>query len=218
MKKVKISLVLNILIVLFVIIGCFFMFTGIKFMKETMLLSSTKIGMLRFYTVDSNILMGLTSILFIIFDIKVLKGKIEKIPTWVHNVKLFGTSGVTLTFLVTACFLGPLYGYYAMYNNSNLLFHLVVPLLSISSFIFTENYEVKYKYSFIGIISMIIYGIYYMTNVMLHLVDGKPTWEYDFYGFLFGNVWNAFITLPIIFIITYLISLFIIFLNKKFLK
>ena len=57
MKKSKISLILNILIVAFVVLGTVFMFTGIKFMPSNDSLVSTKIEMFKYFTVDSNIFM-----------------------------------------------------------------------------------------------------------------------------------------------------------------
>ena len=216
--KLKASIIMNIVIVILVAIGTTFMFTGFTFMPAEKLLEVSSIEMFKFYTVDSNILVAIVSLIFVIYEIRLEKGKIKEIPTSIYNLKFLGVAGITLTFIVTLFFLAPMYGFYAMYNNNNLFFHLIVPILSIVSFIFIEKYDVKYKYSLLGIIPMAIYSIFYTTNVLTHLVDGKPTYEYDFYGFLFGNVKNAFITLPVILLVTYLISLLLIFLNKKLLK
>ena len=42
-RKIKISLVLNIIIVVFTIIACIIMFTGFKFMEGDLILETTKI-------------------------------------------------------------------------------------------------------------------------------------------------------------------------------
>ena len=62
--NIKISLAINIIIVVFTIAASIIMFTGFKFMHgyETVL-ESTKIGMLRFFTVDSNIFMGIVALM-----------------------------------------------------------------------------------------------------------------------------------------------------------
>ena len=216
--KLKSSIIMNILIVIFVTMCTIFMFTGFTFMPAVKTLEVSGLEMFKFYTVDSNILMAIASLIFVIYEIRLDKGSIKEIPTVIYNIKFLGVAAITLTFVVTLFFLAPLYGFYAMYNNNNLFFHLIVPVLSIISFIFVEKYDVKYKYAFIGVIPMALYSIFYTTNILTHLVDGKPTYQYDFYGFLFGNVWNTFITLPVIFIVTYLISVLLIFLNKKLLK
>ena len=55
-KSIKISLVINLIIVLFTIIASIIMFTGIKIMEGEPILETTKLGMFKFFTVDSNLL------------------------------------------------------------------------------------------------------------------------------------------------------------------
>ena len=129
-----------------------------------------------------------------------------------------GTVGVTLTFLTTLFFLTPQYGFIAMFSNSNLLFHLVVPLLSIISYVFFEHHNNKFRYALYGLIPMFIYSIYYTLNIILHLNSGGLTVTYDFYGFLKGNISNVVYVLPIMYMFTYFISLVLVMLNKKLSK
>ena len=218
MKYLKPSLIINSIIVILVTIATVFMFTGFKFMPDGSLLEASNMNMFRFYTVDSNILVGIVSLILIIFEVRLKKEKIKEIPKWVYNLKLMGVAGITLTFLVTLVFLSPMYGFYAMYNNSNLFYHLIIPILSLISYICFENYDNKYRYALLGMIPMFIYSIYYTTEIFLHLENGKPTWECDFYGFLQGNMMNIFITIPVIFAGTYVLSLIIVILNKKVLN
>lgn len=218
MKKIKISLILNLLIVLFVSIGTVLMFLGIKFMPDKTLLQASKIGMFKFYTVDSNILIGIISLILSIKEIKLLKNKIEEIPKSVYVLKLVGTSSIAITFLVTLLFLAPQYGFYAMYNNSNLFFHLVVPVLALISFILFEKFESKYKYTLYGLIPMVLYSLYYSATIFYHFNGKESLLKYDFYGFLHGNINNVYISLPLMFIIGYVVNILILFLNKKFAK
>ena len=76
MRKIKISLIINIIIVLFTVSSAIMMFTGFKFMPGKDILEISKIEMFKFYTVDSNLLMGLVSLIFLIDEIKLLKGKL----------------------------------------------------------------------------------------------------------------------------------------------
>ena len=124
-----------------------------------------------------------------------------------------GTADITLTFLTTLLFLAPQYGFYAMYNNTNLLFHLIVPLLSLISYIVFEKYDNKYKYSVLGIVPMFIYSIFYTVNIIIHLDEG--TMKYDIYGFLKGDINNAYIVLPSIYLVSLLISVVLILLNRR---
>jgi len=218
MKNIKISMILNTLIVILVTIGTIFMFTGFTFMPADTLLEATRKEMFKFYTVDSNILMGLVALLLLVYEVLLYKGKIKEIPKVVYNLKFVGTAAIALTFVVTLFFLAPMYGFYAMYNNNNLFFHLFVPVLAIISFIVVEKYDISYRTTFFGVLPMLLYSIYYATNILIHLENGKPTWQYDFYNFLNGNVNNIFITIPIILIVTYAIALVLTYLNKKLLK
>ena len=93
-------------------------------MPAKTLLEASKVEMFKFYTVDSNILMGIISLIISIYEIKLFKSTIKEIPKIVYILKFIATSGIALTFLVTLAFLGPQYGMYAMYNNSNLFLHL----------------------------------------------------------------------------------------------
>ena len=215
MKNIKKSLVLNIITFLLVTIGCIFMFNGIKFMPTGSLLDASNTKMFKYYTVDSNILVGVVSYVLAFCEMLYMKKKIKKIPEVVYILKLVGASAITLTFLTTAIFLVPQYGLYDMYNNSNLFFHLIIPILTVVSYIFYEKHDNKYSYAVYGIMPMFLYSIYYSSMICVNLDEGGLTPKYDFYGFLRGNINNISIAVPTIFLIAYLISIGIIFLNKK---
>ena len=215
MKKLKYSIVINFLIVVFVILGCISMFTGFTFMKEVNLLQLHGIQMFKFYTVDSNILMGVASLVFLIYEFKIVEKKIKEIPRIVYILKFVSTVTILLTFLVTIAYLGPLYGFYAMYNNTNLFFHLIIPILSLVTYVFFEKHEIGYKHAYYGIIPMLIYAVYYSLRIFAHLNGKGVSYKYDFYGFLGGNLNNVFIVAPVILVITYLLSIFVVYLNKN---
>ena len=220
-KKLKISLVLNIIIVLFTIFATIVMFTGFKFMDGGSLLESTKLGMFRFYTVDSNLVMGIIALIFIIKEIELLTGKIDYIPSVMYILKLIGTVGVTLTFLVTFGYLAQIAkgGALAMIQNSNLFFHLLTPLFSIITFIFFEKTDkLKYKYTFLGVSSTLIYTVYYAINVLVHMENGKVSPLYDFYWFVQGGMWQIFVVIPLMLGITYGISTLLWKFNKMGVK
>ena len=216
-KRLKISLILNFIIVLFVAFATFAMFTGFKFMSGGDLLESTKIGVFRFFTVDSNLVMGIIAMIFIIKEIEFLRGKIDYIPSVLYVLKLIGTVGVLLTFVVTFGYLSLIVkgGALALIQNSNLFFHLLVPVLSVVTFIlFEKTNKLKFKYTFLGTSSTLIYAIYYSTNVLAHLENGKVAPEYDWYWFVQGGLWQIFIVVPVILGATYGISVLLWKFNK----
>lgn len=209
----KKSLILNIIIVLLTIFASFIMFTGIKLTNGAEpLLETSKIGMFKFFTVDSNIFMGITSLLFII---KTLKNK--EITKNMYILKLMSTTSVTLTFLVVFMYLGPISkdGIKSMLQNSNLFFHLIIPVLSIITFIKYEKSNLNLKDTIYGIIPTIIYALFYTTNVLIHTKNGKISPIYDWYWFVQNGVKNTIIVLPLIILLTYIISLTLYKLNRR---
>ena len=217
--KVKVSLVLNFLIVIFTLFATIAMFTGFKFMHGyDVVLQSTKLGMLRFFTVQSNIFMAIIALVFAVLEIRFLKGKINEIPTKAYVLKLMSTTAVGLTFLVVFAYLGPIteYGIIAMIMNSNLFFHLITPLLSIFTLVvFERTSMIKFKYTFWGILPTFLYAIYYMINIFIHMQDGKVSPVYDWYWFVQNGVWTAIIVVPLMLLITYIITLILWKINKK---
>jgi hypothetical protein len=210
-KNTKISLVLNIIISILVLFSTIAMFTGYRFMNgQEVILESTKLGMLRFFTVQSNLFMGIISLLFIIDEIKILRGNKKEISFFKYVLKLMSTSAVGLTFFVVFAYLGPItkYGLVSLLMNSNLFFHLIIPVLSIITFIFFERTDkIKFKHVLYGIVPTFIYEIYYLTNVLIHTENGMVSPKYDWYWFVQGGIWTALIVVPVIFLISYLISL-----------
>ena len=214
----KISMTINATTVLLVLIGSFLMFSGITFMPAVSLLDSSDINMFKFFTVDSNILVGITTLVFLIYEIRLDKGRIKKIPEYIYILKYVGVCSVTLTFVTTLFFLTPQYGFYSLYNNSNLLFHLIIPILSIVSYMLFDKTNKSYFDAIFGIIPMFLYSIYYISNVVIHVQSGGLTSTYDFYGFLGGNIKNIYIVIPVIFIADYLITILLFFVNKRLMK
>ena len=217
--KIKIALCINLIIFVMVIFASVAMFTGFKFMHGIEpKLDSTRIGMFRFFTVDSNIFMGIMALIFGIKEIEILKGKIGDIDANLYVLKLMSTTGVGLTFLTVFGYLGPISegGIPSMLMNSNLFFHLIIPLLSIINFIcFERTDKLKFKNSFFGIIPTLLYSFYYLANVLLHIENGKVSTLYDWYWFMQRGIWQIFIVMPLMLAITYVISLILLKLNHK---
>lgn len=171
MKKVKkqnnsyiYSIICNLVIVVFTMVASFILFSGIKITLGTELVLETgRLGMFQFFTVDSNIFMGIVALLFMIKEMEFLKGKIKEIPKSYYLLKLIATTSVVLTFVIVFIYLGPIFegGTISMLRNSNIFLHLLMPLLSMITFMFFEKTDViNIKNTFVSIIPMSIYGIF----------------------------------------------------------
>lgn len=208
-KRIIISMVFNLIIFILVVIASIMMFTGFRFMGDDIVLESTKLGMFRFFTVDSNMFAGIISLIYFIYEIKILKGKIKTIPSNLYILKFMATTAVMLTFITVICYLGPISkgGIISMLKNSNLFFHLIVPVLCLISFtIFEKTDKPKIIY---GVIPTLLYEIFYITNLIIHAENGKVSPLYDWYWFAQGGLWQIVIVGPLMIIISYIISLLI---------
>ncbi|MCR5146807.1 MAG: hypothetical protein K6B70_05640 [Clostridia bacterium] len=217
-KSIKISLVINIIVFILTVAASIIMFTGFKFMGNDVVLESTKIGMLKFFTVQSNIFMGLMALICAIKEISVLKGKIKDVPIILYVLKLISTVAVGLTFITVVAYLGPISvgGLPSMLKNSNLFFHLLIPVISMINFaIFEKTDKIKFKYTFLGLIPTVLYAIFYLINVLIHMENGKVSPIYDWYWFAQAGIWQICIVVPLMMFVTYFISIVLWRVNKK---
>ncbi|MBR4790179.1 MAG: hypothetical protein IK024_04715 [Treponema sp.] len=221
-KKAIVSIILNTLIfvlVSFATISMIFNFNIMSRSEEVRAFTAANLSAFKYYTVDSNVFGGLLALVYIFFEIALAKGKITRLPKLLHLLRLAAATGLTLTMLVTAFFLIPQFGenWAILYIDNNFFFHLTVPLLSIITFIFFEpdTDDISLKDSLFGIITMAIYAVFYTINIIAHLNSGNPLKDYDWYGFLGGNISNALIAVPAMLLITWLISLGLWIGNRK---
>ena len=218
MKRIKLSIISNILIFTFTVFATVVMFTGFKFMDGDLPLSINGLEAFKYFTVESNVMMGIIALVFLFFEIRLMKKKVNKIPNWIYALKLVFTVGVALTMLTTMCFLAPTtpFGYFSMFKNANLFYHFLTPLLSIITFVFFEGTNnIRYRYTFVGVIPMVLYAIFYVWNVIIHAENGYINMMYDWYGFFAGGTSNIICVVPIMIGSTYLISYLLWFFNRK---
>ena len=218
MKKLKIACILNFIIALLVLFGVLFMFLNITFMGDNNILSISGRELFKFFTVDSNMFMGVIAFIFGIYELKIIKNKEKEIPHLFYSLKLMATVSVTLTFLVTALFLVPTlkYPWYELYKNSNLFFHLLVPVLSIINFtVYERSDTLDIKDVLLSAVPVIFYSSFYTANVLSHVGEENVLTEYDFYGFLRGGLKTLPLVMLLIFTGTYAISLSLVYFHHK---
>lgn len=168
-----VSVILNIIIVIFAVIGTVIM---ISYKGNGSGLSSSGISNLKYFTVLSNEFCGIVAALWLVFN---FLGK--RFPAL---LKLMATSAVALTFLIVAAFLAPMYPDLNLYENANLWFHLILPLAAMLEFILLKTQQrIPFKYAVFSALPALVYGIGYLANI---LINGKGEWPdtNDWYGFL----------------------------------
>ncbi len=217
-KRQKVAVTLNALIFGTTVFATVSMIVGFYFMGDVKFLSESNFHAFKYFTVDSNVFAGLVALVFLIYKLSPSGKRNSKLPKVLYVLKLAATTGVTLTMMVTVFFLAPhsTTTYFAYFMNSNFFMHLVTPLLCIISFVFFEPAEKHpFALTFAGIIPMLLYGFYYIPNILLHLENGKTSHDYDWYGFLGGGVNTIWFVVPLVVAVTWVFSILLWVLNKK---
>lgn len=194
MSKKKIALIINIIILTL---------TLLSFVKTFFLEHSIAV---EYYTNDSNILALISSLLFIIFY--------KKEKDFVKDIRFLATSCLTVTFLVVVFVLCPMYNFnykLLMFTDIYLVFHTIVPILSIFSYIVLENGSSK---KYLCLIFTMIYAIILIILNILNLIKGP-------YPFLMVTTQNPLVTILWGIIIiggSHIIEILVNRLNKKIKK
>jgi hypothetical protein len=172
--------------------------------------------MFRFFTEDSNLLLGLSCLLYLIYGLLALQ-KDQAIPNWVKLVKLIATTATTTTFMVVLVFLAPMVAinyqnplyYFAMFSWPNMTFtHFVCPALAVVSFLlFEEPMPEKnphWKTAFWTLLTVGTYAVIVGTLASLHQISEDESVN-NVYGFMDATVnpWGTTLAIVLIFALTY---------------
>ncbi len=174
-KNQTAEMIFNTVIVILTAIGIVLMVTG---KSEEGALQSSGIENFKFYTVLSNVFCGLVALICLV--LLVAKKNADKMAAF----KLAAVCGVAITFAVVAFMFGPLYGYPQFYKRGNLFFHLLEPLVAIVEFILIRRKKIPFKYTVIAAVPTLLYGIGYMSNILINGIGGPWPDTNDFYAFL----------------------------------
>lgn len=178
MSKTKISkteLILNLIIVIFAVIGIILMLTS---EAEEGALQSSGLENFKFYTVLTNVFCGIVALIYLVCIFA--KKDIGKMAA----LKLAAVCGVAITFAVVAFMFGPLYGFPNFYKRGNLYFHLLLPVTAIIEFLFIKRKRLPFRYTVFAAIPTLLYAIGYLLNILINGIGGPWPDTNDFYGFL----------------------------------
>ncbi|MBR1759095.1 MAG: hypothetical protein IJ744_10290 [Lachnospiraceae bacterium] len=188
--KRTIKIIINIAVFVMVAFAWGRMFRG-----EDGALTSRGFVSLKYFTVLSNLLAGIASLVYVA---ALLRGKVGR---FVYLLKYAGVTSVGLTFIVVMAFLGPTMGYRLMFVGSSLYMHLIVPLLAAGEFIFLDHeHEVRMRDTLCAVIPMVLYGIFYVGNILINGV-GEGFTSNDWYGFtMFGvdKIWLVYLIVTLV--------------------
>ena len=175
-----------------------------------------------FYTIDSNIICLISSILFFIFML--IKKNITEIPFFVMVLRFVATVCLIVTFLVVVAYIAPAKlwvpnGTYldnlkiVLLKGDMLYQHLLSPVISFISFAFFEGDRRlnKKKTIWYGVIATLVYGVIMIILNLLNIVDGP----YPFFRVSEDPLVYS-IVMAVIVLTSYLFGRFILLLNQKY--
>ena len=217
-NKLKISFYINILIILLIVNAIMMSITGFNFMhgyEPYPQLIGTPIY--SYYTVQSNVFMGIVSLIFASKEYQIIKGVKKEIPLAYYVLKMVATVAVSLTFFVVFAIFGFMSNgsHISFIRNSYLFYHLIIPVLSIINFIcFEKTNRINFKYVFLGLLPTFLYEIYYSINLITNMKDGHVSIKNDWYFFAQDGLIKTILVAPMMLGITFCLSLIIWKLNK----
>ena len=118
---------------------------------------------LKAFTIQSNLWIGITSLVFLIL---ILKWKDEsKIPRWLYHIKFMFTVDIMLTYLVFAVLLSPLMSLRFLTSTANFFQHNLTSILALLDFLITDpKFVSKGKHVWLSLLPTLAYAIYFFTS------------------------------------------------------
>lgn len=131
----------------------------------------------QYYTIDSNFLCLLSSIVFFVFGCIGWKKKTYQVPLWVRILRLTASGGLALTFLVVVCVLCPAYGpsswVMMLFQKEMLFHHFLCPIISVASFLILEtDKRIKLKHTLYPLAYTLAYAIPVLILNICHVITG----------------------------------------------
>ncbi|MBQ9457023.1 MAG: DUF2188 domain-containing protein [Bacilli bacterium] len=219
MKKGRhiVAIILNVLTIGVVVFAVLNLIMG--FLPGTTTMTITEA--VKYFTVDSGILLAVTSLAALIADITIVNGK--KGSKFVSALKLMGVTASAVTMIMVLTYICPQNiggnGWAAVTDYTwPLELHIIAPVLAILSFIFECKPKLGWYVAFTGIIPVAAYG-----GIAIALtVMGQPGWDkYGLFVFDFSTIVFSDITTYLNYIImtacvigSFLIALLLIFLRR----
>ena len=197
--KTILSLVINLLLFLIttgVIISYFF--TESEHVK---LIIHSQEEVFWFFTTDSNIFAAVAALIVAICDIRILRGKADRLPKAVMILKFAATATVMLTLTVCLVYLAPRFGFGFIFGDSFFHVHLSGPLMAFVSLCFFDKGErISFPAACWSYVPLAIYGAVYTTMVTV-IGEENGGWR-DLYRFTDGgSIWLTVVLMLVLYTI-----------------
>ena len=171
------------------------------FVSASGTLMQNGLNSMKYFTVLSNLLEGFASVVWLVSS-----SKNGKASSRAELLKYIAAAADGLTCVVVLTFLGPLYGYPAMFKGGSLFMHLLTPLIAIAEIIFLSDVTYTRKDNRLVMLSPLIYGAFYLGN---NIINGIGEWPdtNDWYLFLAWGYPVGILIFAVICVVTWLLGL-----------
>ena len=150
---------------------------------------------LKYFTVLSNLLGGLTALIYAVALALRLCRVIRRVPGWVTLLKYVSATLLALTFCVVLCYIGPKTGFRSAYRGANLWYHLIIPVLSVGDFVLLDRSgRLTLSATLLPLIPTALYGGCYLAN-LIHNGYGGRGHPNDWYGFADNGAAGVYVVL-----------------------
>ena len=131
--------------------------------------SEAGMGTLKMFTTLSNIVAAFSAAMCLPFQIDGLRRDRYRLPSWIVIVMYVGAVGVFLTFFTAITLISAYQGFVkTMFMRSHIFMHTINPILITILFVLVvSDTRIKFSYSFISIIPIVIYMILYFVMVFV---------------------------------------------------
>ena len=174
----------------------------------------------RFFTNLSNLYVAVASLVMLKSNIKNAIYDTYEFPVLVSVLKFSATVAVSVTFVIVVIFLSPLVAlggrsYFTLFANNSFILHFLTPVLAIVSHMFFEEHKsFRFSFTLLGVVPTFMYSIVYLVMVVF-IGESNGGWP-DFYYFTFGGkLWAIPITMSLMYLLTFGLSVLLWFIQKK---
>ena len=186
------------------------------FVSASGTLMQNGLNSMKYFTVLSNLLEGFASVVWLVSsgrngkassngNGRTSSNRTGKASSQAELLKYIAAAAVGLTCVVVLAFLGPLYGYPAMFEGGSLFMHLLTPLVAIAEIIFLSDAEYTRRDNRLVMLSPLVYGAFYLGN---NIINGIGEWPdtNDWYLFLTWGYPVGILIFAVICVVTWLLG------------
>ena len=205
--KMKLSIIINILLVILECIGVPYAIASHGSITSSIV----------YYTQLSNLFLGVVALIYVIFAIRAVRNGEENVPAWLRKLKYYSICCIAVTLFVVIFILAPMASSlgglrWILFDGSMLYQHTLAPVIAIAGFLlFERKRDLPFRMTFYALIPTLLYAaVLYPLNIA-GVVDGPyPFLQVKKLGFALSAMWFC-----LLLVLSYILALLVWIPNRK---